>query len=455
MENEIIKTLKNPKKLLGRINHRYPRLFSWMDDETCIKFWYKYYFHRDLNLENPQTFNEKLQWLKLNDRNPAYTSMVDKYEAKKYVANVIGDEYIIPTLGVWDKFDDIDFDSLPEQFVLKCTHDSGGLVICSDKSKFDKAAARRKINHSMRRNYYWVGREWPYKNVKPRIIAEKYMVDESGYELKDYKLFCFDGFAKAMFIASDRQKEGEETKFDFFDMNFVHLPFTNGHPNSKNVIKRPESFEKMKALAEKLSVGIPHVRVDFYDINGQVYFGELTFAHWSGYVPFDPESWDKQFGEWIKLPEKLGGLLIADRGFILWLHSETSKEKSQNELNDYKLWCFNGEPKMTLVCTDRFSSQGLHEDFFDMEWNHLPIRRPNYSNARGSIPEPNNYKLMQDLARIISRNLPFARVDFYEINNQVFFGEITFFPALGFRAFEPESIDEQFGKWLKLPEIIA
>lgn len=274
------------------------------DDRRYLEKLYRATFGKELNLENPQTFNEKLQWLKLYDRKPIYTTMVDKYAAKEYVADKIGEEYIIPTLGVWDKFDDIDFDALPDQFVLKCTHDSGGLAICRNKKTFDIAAARKKINRCLKRNYYYTFREWPYKNVKPRIIAEKYMVDESGYELKDYKIFCFDGQPKIMFIATDRANPEEETKFDFFDMEFNHLPFQNGHPNAKKSIMQPKGFKKMKELAAKLSAGIPQVRVDFYDIDGKVYFGELTFSHWSGFVPFDPEEWDYKLGAWIDLPQK-------------------------------------------------------------------------------------------------------------------------------------------------------
>jgi hypothetical protein len=259
---------------------------------------------KKLNLDNPQTYNEKLQWLKLNYRKPIMTTMVDKYEVKKYIADLIGEEYIIPTLGVWDRVEDIDWDSLPNQFVLKCTHDSGGLVVCKDKSKLDKNKAQMRLATSLKRNYYYQNREWPYKDVKPRIIAEQYMEDESGYELKDFKWFCFDGEVKALFIATDRGVEGEETKFDFFDSEFNHLPFTNGHPNADREIKKPLSFYEMKVLASKLSKGFPHLRVDFYDINGKIYFGELTFYHWSGLTPFDPEDWDYTFGRWIKLPEK-------------------------------------------------------------------------------------------------------------------------------------------------------
>lgn len=278
------------------------QLLNWLPDDMYLKLAYKESFGKELNLGAPQTFNEKLQWLKLHDRKPEYTRMVDKYEAKKYVANIIGDEYIIPTLGVWDHFEDIDFNKLPDQFVLKCTHDSGGLVICKDKKTLDINAAEKKINKSLKRNYFWSGREWPYKNVKPRILAERYMEDGATHDLPDYKFFAFDGTVKALFIASERNVVGSETKFDFYDADFKRLPFTNGHPNAENVPPKPDCFDEMKYLAGKLSEKIPHLRVDFYQVDKKVYFGELTFSHWSGLVPFDPEEWDYTFGEWITLP---------------------------------------------------------------------------------------------------------------------------------------------------------
>lgn len=290
----IIKTFKM-KRLFGKVGQKMP-------DKIYLEKVYKLRMGRKLNLDNPQTYNEKLQWLKLYDRKPEYTKMVDKYAVKDYVAKKIGAEHIIKTLGVWDKFDDIDFTTLPNQFVLKTTHDSGGVVICKDKNVLNMKEARKRIEWSLNRKYYYIWREWPYKDVKPRIIAEEYMVDESGYELKDYKFFCFNGKVKALFVAKDRTKVNEETKFDFFDENFNHLPFTNGHPNSEPPYFKPENFEKMKELAEKLSIGIPHVRVDFYNINGKIYFGELTFSHWSGLTPFNPEEWDYEFGSWIELP---------------------------------------------------------------------------------------------------------------------------------------------------------
>ena len=274
-----------------------------LSDKLYLKIQYRRILREKLNLDNPQKYNEKLQWLKLYNRRPEYTALVDKYEVKPIIAKQIGEEHIIKTLGVWDNFDDIDFNTLPNQFVLKCTHDSGGLVICKDKSQLNKIEAKRKIEASLKSNFFYFSREWPYKDVKPRIIAEEYMEDETG-ELKDFKFFCFNGEPKALFIASDRQDKNEETKFDFFDMDFKHLPFRGGHPNATKPIPCPNGFEEMKRLAKILSAGMPHVRVDFYDIDGHIYFGEMTFFHWSGMAPFDPQDWNCKFGEWLKLPEK-------------------------------------------------------------------------------------------------------------------------------------------------------
>ena len=299
--NKVCNFITRPKKLLGIVlNHIAPLI---KDDALFIRMKWKLRMDYPLDLDNPHTFNEKLQWIKLHDRKPIYTTMVDKYEAKKYVADIIGEEYIIPTIAVYDRVEHVEFDKLPNQFVLKWTHDSGGIVICKDKSTLDINVAIKKLKKGERSHYYWRSREWPYKNVKPRIIAEQYMEDESGYELKDYKFFCFDGEPKALFVATDRGKKDEETKFDFYDMDFNHLPFTNGHPNATREIKKPAGFEEMKRIASQLSKGIPHVRVDLYNIKGKIYFGEITFFHWGGMKIFNPREWDYKFGEWIKLPQ--------------------------------------------------------------------------------------------------------------------------------------------------------
>lgn len=284
--------------------------YDSMPDEEYLKRMYKAKMKKDLNLTTPRTFNEKLQWLKIHDRKPIYTTMVDKYEAKKYVASIIGKDYIIPTLGVWDRFDEINFDMLPNQFVLKCTHDSGGLVICRDKNKLDKKVARKKINKSLKRNYYWLGREWPYKNVKPRIIAEKYMQETqqdatctAENVLTDYKFFCFNGVPRIMYVSKDTSNN---PRTDFFDMEYQHLPIKMKDPNSRpdELPECPSQFDEMKRIAQILSAGIPHLRVDFYIIDGQLYVGELTFFHMSGFARIQPQEWDCKLGEWIELPEK-------------------------------------------------------------------------------------------------------------------------------------------------------
>lgn len=253
-----------------------------------------------MNFNDPQTYSEKLQWQKLYDRRPDYVTMVDKYEAKTYVANIIGEEYIIPTIGVWNDPEEIDWDALPMQFVLKCTHDSGGLVICKDKSKLDIRAAKKKLQRSLKTNYYNIAKEWPYKCVPRRIIAEQYMEDTETKELRDYKFFCFNGVPKALFIATDRQNR-KEPYFDFFDMEFNHLDIRHGHPNAPVLPEKPQNFELMKELAAKLSKGYPQLRVDLYEVNGKVYFGELTLFHHSALVRFEPQKWDEIFGSWIDL----------------------------------------------------------------------------------------------------------------------------------------------------------
>lgn len=302
------KALKNPYRAIEYMLYKHRWMTRGLSDKQYIKLMYRVCIGEKLDLNHPKTYTAKLQWLKLYDRRPQYSAMVDKYDAKEYIAARIGEEYVVKNYGVWERFEDIDFDKLPSRFVLKCTHDCGGLVICHDKSKLDLAAAEKKINKCLKHNYYKSGREWPYKNVKPRIIAEEYLEDTATGELRDYKFFTFDGVPKALFIASDRQSKSEETKFDFFDMDYNHLEVLNGHPNSGKLPEKPINFEKMKELAAKLSEGIPHLRVDFYEVDGKVYVGELTFFHWSGFVPFNPREWDEKLGDWLTLPaEKHNG----------------------------------------------------------------------------------------------------------------------------------------------------
>ena len=271
-------------------------------DKPYLCLMYFKHFKSFPNLKNPQTFNEKLQWLKLYNRKQQYITMVDKFAVKEYVASIIGEQYIIPNLGVWDKFEDIDFDSLPDQFVLKCTHDSGGLVICKEKNNFQKKYAMDKINKSLKRNYYYYGREWPYKNVKPRIIAEKYMTDDNSSEgFTDYKFFCFNGNVDCVMVCLERYTG--DTKFYFFDKDWKLKRLNKRGKVAPEgfTIPKPACIDQMFDLAAKLSNNIPFVRVDLYQSNGQVYFGELTFYPDSGFdANILPEA-NEYFGRMIKI----------------------------------------------------------------------------------------------------------------------------------------------------------
>jgi len=290
--------LLNLKTVLGWILLRSSKYI--ISDKLYLKIYFRLNMGEELDFKNLRTFNQKIQILKLKNKDPKYTLMVDKYSVRELIKKELGEEYLIPLIGVWDNFDDIDFDLLPNQFILKPTHYSGKVFICKDKSRFDIDAVRKKINRILRRNYFYVGREFPYKNVQPRIICEKYMVDESGTELKDYKFFCFNGEPEVLFVASDRFGD---VKFDFYDMQLNRLPFTTGNHNfSKESITRIDSFGEMIEIARKLSKNIPHIRIDLYNIKGKIYFGEFTFHHNGGVCPFHPKEWDEKLGDLIKIP---------------------------------------------------------------------------------------------------------------------------------------------------------
>ena len=275
-----------------------------INDEEYLKKIFKANMGYSLNLEDPKTFNEKLQWLKLYNRRPEYTMMVDKYKVREYISEKIGEEYLIPLIGLWDDPDDIDFDTLPNQFVLKCNHNSGlGMYICEDKKNIDVQKVKKELRKGLKQDYYLLGREWPYKDVPRKVVAEKYMTDETGTNLRDYKFYCFDGNAKVVGIYQDRNTE-KETTGDFFDMDFNWLDFTFNMPNAKVKPSKPNHFEKMKEIAEILSKGIPHVRVDLYLSNDRIYFGELTFFDGSGFDKIEPFEWDLKLGSWINLPSK-------------------------------------------------------------------------------------------------------------------------------------------------------
>ncbi len=283
------------------------RFGGWIPDDIYLRWRFRLLMSQTLHLDNPQTFNEKLNWLKIYNRQPWYPNIVDKSKVKEYVENIIGTEHIIPTIGVWDNWDAIDFDLLPQQFVLKSTNGGGGtgVVICRDKEHFNWQDAKMKLEKSMATNWDY-GREWVYRDIKPRIIAEQYMKNEGEKYLDDYKFMCFNGEPKLLFMASDRYLQGESLKFDWYDMELNHLPIkSRGYNNKNRKLMLTPQFEEMKQIARKLSKDFPHIRVDLYLINGNIYFGELTFFHDAGFVAIEPIEWDYKIGSWLSLPQKM------------------------------------------------------------------------------------------------------------------------------------------------------
>ena len=418
------------------------KLTRILPDKLYLQIMYFKHFHKLINFENPVSFNEKLQWLKIYDRKPEYTTMVDKHLAKEYVAAKIGREYIIPTLGVWEKAEDIDFDALPDQFVLKCNNDSGGIVICKDKSKLNKEKAISLLSSRLNNNGFWYGREWPYKNVKPCILAEEYMEDTTTGELRDYKFFCFGGQVRCYKVDFDRFVEHHANCYDR-ESQLLEFGEASFPPLVGKKLELPRNIELMMELSEKLAGQTPFLRTDFYDVDGKVYFGEMTFYPASGFGQFTSHEAEIELGKWLKIPA--GGVLVTKDWIILF------EEKKHNDgLTDYKVHVFNGRPRFILVCKDRYGKNGMTETFFTDHWEKMNMRRTNQSDSLEMIPKPAELEQMLRLATVLAGNIPFLRVDFYVVNHKLYFGELTFYPASGFKAFEPEIWDRQLGNYLTL-----
>lgn len=303
--SDFSKYIKDPSKLVISLMKRCSRLIP---DKLFVRWEFRLKLKYYPDLKNPKTLQEKIQWLKLYDHNPLYSSLVDKIEVKKYVANLIGEEHIIPTLKVWKKAQDIDFDSLPEQYVLKCNHRGGGMVfICKDKATFNKDKARRKLKHQLKKAMYSKTKEWCYKNIDRRILCEKYMVDESGTELRDYKFYCFNGEPEFCQFISHRYDESSTSKVVYdneWQSYYIVGPYDYGYVPSSELTElspKPQNLDKMLEIARKLSSGLKFVRIDLYNINGQVYFGEITFYPASGLRLFYPEMSNRIIGDLIKL----------------------------------------------------------------------------------------------------------------------------------------------------------
>ncbi|MDO4573290.1 MAG: ATP-grasp fold amidoligase family protein [Clostridia bacterium] len=302
--------IKNPCRVFMLLGDR--GLLNWMPDEPFLRLIYRANTGKKLHLDPPVTFCEKLNWLKLYDRRDCYTQYADKLGVRDYVAETIGAEYLVPLLGVWDDPQDIDFNSLPDRFVLKATHDSGSILICRDRERFDRDATVKYFQKALRNRFYLKGRERQYEYVIPRVIAETYLDSGSDALPTDYKIYCFDGKARALYTGTDRGTD-RDFKMTFYDMAWRRLPIGfQGYPMSTEDIPEPGHLDQMRHLAERLSAGIPLMRVDFYEVDGRVYFGEMTICDGSGFSPLEPPEWEERFGAWIGLPEE--GLRLQKAG---------------------------------------------------------------------------------------------------------------------------------------------
>lgn len=294
----------HPKRICRKTKKAFHDCFWYylMPDSISIRHVFKKRLGYKCDLKHPNTFNEKIQWLKFHDRKELYHDLVDKYKVKHIIGDLIGNEYIIPTLGVWKKYDEIDFDALPNRFVLKCTHDSASVVLCKDKTKFDHYSAREKLTEALRTDYYhYIGKQWAYKGVERRIIAEEYLDEGCDAGLTDYKFMVFGGKCRCIFVCAGRQSK---LKLDAYDMDWQLMPFKrNYHSNMKERVPQPKCYDTMLMLAERIAgfVDNPFVRVDFYEVDGKVYFGEVTFYPEGGLGTFHPKEWDAILGSWIKL----------------------------------------------------------------------------------------------------------------------------------------------------------
>lgn len=429
------------------------KVASLVPDKMFLSLKYKKNFGRFPDWKHPKTFCEKINWLKLFDRNPIYTRMVDKYEAKRYVAGIIGEQYIIPTLGVWERAEDIDFDSLPDQFVLKATHDSGRVVVCTDKSKLDKNNAVKTMKKSLKRDFYAVTREWPYKNVKRRIIAEKFIAPRKTYNYQDltvYKFFCFNGDPKCCQVIC-----GCSTVdiMNFYNMEWQHLDyfgFNSDVYNKITLITCPIDLENMIAICKELSDGFPFVQVALYRVDEQEYLCELT-----SYPASEIDG--IMYGNW---PEKVGFILglpttIVTRKICSVVNGivEMRDESSiYDDLKDYKFFCFNGKVKCFKIDYGRFTEH--RANYYSPEGILLPFGEkkcpPNYEHHETM---PHNLAEMMCIAEKLSSGHAFLRVDLYNVSGKIYFGELTFFPDSGMGAFTDAEWDFKFGEWINLNNI--
>lgn len=440
MLNKIIKGLKSPGDALGYLLGS--KFFKFIPDEPFLKIVYFLRMKKSLNIDTPRTFNEKLQWLKINNKNPSYTNLVDKEKAKIIISKTIGEKYIIPTLAVYESFEDIDFQKLPNQFVLKCTHDSGSVLICENKNKFKIKKAKNILKKSLRNNYFWRGREYPYKNIAPKIIAEQYM----GENLRNNKLFPNNQLPRMSLVYSVNNSKNKLSEI-FYDDMWSHVIHKSNN-FSKNVFsaERPEQYNFIRNVINNICFTCNFTRIDFYEINANTYYGEIDTD-----VKIEINDNNKDNTDIDSCQSQLeNGITFTQNNIKLTLVKYDRSQMVSQALVDYKFFCFNGEADSVMVCTERETGNPKYF-FLDQQWNlkrynkisqHLP--------SDFKLPKPNCIDEMFILAEKLSKGIPFVRVDFYTIDDHIYFGELTFFPDSGFDSNILLDADKYLGKKLKL-----
>ena len=420
-------------------------ILSFLPDRLYLDLQFYRSFHRLPNWRTPKTFNEKLQWLKLYDQNHEYVKLVDKFVVKNVVSGIIGSEHIIPTLGVWDSAESIEWETLPDKFVLKTTHGGGnnGVVICKNKATFDKSKAIRKLTIGLKHDSYQYGREWPYRYVKRRIIAEQYIDPVPDVEdFPGYRWYCINGEPK--YCQVKQCKSAIDNRIDLFDIDWNPQKII-GLPSIEKYSERPSNLETLIRIARLLSKDIPFSRIDISDTGDNTYIGEVTIYPASVLGVYIPERTNELLEQMIRLPGESGDILI-----IVELMNHDFKIRYP-DLPDYKFFCFDGEPKILFVGTERNNPDTeTRFDFFDINYNHLDILN-GHPQADTIPPKPNNYNDMVEVARKLSKGLPFVRVDLYSYMGGVLFGEITFFHHSGLVPFVPDKWDDILGAWINLP----
>lgn len=437
------------------IRLKFLRLLSFIPDVPMIKLQYRIKTGRKLDLKNPKRFTEKLQWYKLNYKNPLMIQCVDKYDVREYVKSKGLEDILIPCYGIFDSVDEINWDDLPNQFVMKDTLGGGGnsVIIVKDKKKVNIEELKRRGKEwtSIKAHVRDAGREWPYYCGKNhRIIVEKYIeAEEKEGGLIDYKYFCFDGKPTWIYVMADRNI-GQSVGVGIYNKNFEKVSVSrNDERILERCIEKPENFKMMKKISSILSEDFPEARIDLYDNDGKILFGEITFYDGSGYMTFTPDSFDLEMGRTFKLIEKhktknkksenSGG------GYLQTLVISARCPVDKKTLEDYKFFCFNGNIEFLYVMGERVIGEAVKVGIFDEKFNLLPVKRVG-DELYKNFSKPDNYEEMKRIAEILAKDFPHVRVDLYSVGNKILFGELTFYNASGYMKYEPDSFDFDIGK---------